>query len=90
MAIPILEQRRRLRKLIPVVAVVVLITLVNFWRGFGPKPKTLPENILGVGTKKVEIDWNIIKSQGLESLDLFLEISALPKKEGRSNPFEPY
>ncbi|MDO8424538.1 MAG: hypothetical protein Q7S70_01185 [bacterium] len=90
MAIPILEQRKRLRKLIPILAVVILITLLNFWRGFGSKSNVPPPDVLPAEAKKVEIDWNIIKSQDLEGLDLFQGIPELQQKEGRINPFEPY
>lgn len=90
MALPILEQRKRLRKLIPILAVVILITLLNFWRGFWSKPESITENIVPVEVKKVEIDWSVLKGKELENFDLFPEIPELEEKEGRNNPFEPY
>lgn len=90
MALPILEQRKRLRKLIPILAVVILITLLNFWRGFLSKPESITENVVPVEARKVEIDWSILKGKELENLDLFPEIPELEEKEGRNNPFEPY
>lgn len=76
--------------MIPILAVVILITLLNFWRGFVSKTANVPENVIPVEAKKVEIDWSIVKSQDLENLDLFQGIPEPEKTEGRDNPFEPY
>lgn len=90
MAIPILEQRKRLRKLIPILVVTILITVLNFWRGFWSKPEIPSPNIPQTQAKRVEIDWGVVKSQDLDNLDLFQGIPELEKEAGRKNPFEPY
>lgn len=90
MAIPILEQRKRLRKFFPVLVIIILITLFNLWRGAGSKSKTPSENIAPVESKGVEIDWPVVKSKELDNLNLFQEISEFKSGGGRNNPFEPY
>lgn len=90
MAIPILEQRKRLRKLIPILAVVVLITAFNVYRALSKPKDNTGSIVMPVEAKRIEIDWNMIKSKDLENLDLFPEIPELEKEPGRDNPFESY
>lgn len=92
MAIPILEQRKKLRKLIPILAVVILITVLNFWRGLTPKeqPPSPVDGSLPPEAKKVEIEWGTIKNEALKDLDLFPALPELGEEAGRDNPFEPY
>lgn len=92
MSIPPLEQRKKLKRLIPVLVIVILITIINIGRSFFSKPNPafspLPET--QTPAKKVKIDWSILKSQTLDNLELFKEIPPLEGKEGRENPFIPY
>lgn len=93
MAIPILEQRKKLKKLIPILVVVILITALNFWRGFAPKnqpPSPPPEGGAPIETKKVEIEWATVKNKALDDLDLFPALPELTGEAGRDNPFNPY
>ncbi|MDO8504184.1 MAG: hypothetical protein Q7S60_05925 [bacterium] len=92
MAIPILEQRKKLKRLIPVFAMVSLATALVLWLGFFSKPKnsppleSSPQNV----ARKIEIDWSVLKNPALDNFDLFEEIPPLQGKAGRDNPFEQY
>ncbi|MBI4101717.1 MAG: hypothetical protein HY443_02010 [Candidatus Nealsonbacteria bacterium] len=81
-----------MRKLIPILAVVILLTVLNFWRGFARKsePAPLPEENFLTSAKQVEIEWGTIKDEALDDLDLFPSLPDLGAEAGRDNPFEPY
>lgn len=90
MAITFLEKRKRLKSLIPILVIVVLATILIVWRGlFVEEKPLLPEGILKP-TKKIEIDFQILKSADLEKLQLFEKIPPFEEEVGRENPFIPY
>jgi len=90
-SINFLEQRKKIRKLVPILAIIVLITLLNFGSSFWSKrkPEALPGQII-VRPVGAEIDWKILESPLLDNLTLFPEIPPLDREAGRSNPFVPY
>jgi len=91
MAIPILEERKKMRRLTLVLAAVLLLTAIIVWRGIISKQSSpLPSSVTAVQTNKIEIDWNIVKSPVLETLLPFEEISPFKGTAGRKNPFLPY
>lgn len=89
MAITFLEKRKRLKSLIPVLVIVILITGLIIWRGFFVKEKPfLPEIIKPA--KKIEIDFQALKSPQLEELQPFEKTPPFEEEPGRENPFTPY
>ena len=91
MAITFLEKRKRLEYLFPILGVVLLITIFVLWQGFFKKPPELiPELPLKPVIKKVEIDFEILKSPQLEELQLFEKVPPYEEEIGRENPFIPY
>ena len=90
MVITFLEKRKRLKSLIPVLVIVILITAVIIWRGFFVKEKPfIPEEGLKPA-KKIEIDFQALKSPELEELQPFEKIPSFEEEIGRENPFVPY
>jgi len=88
-AITFLEKRKRLKSLIPVLVIVILISAFIIWRGFFVKEKSfIPEVIKPV--KKIEIDFQTLKSPELEELQPFEKIPSFEEEIGRENPFIPY
>ncbi len=89
MAITFLEKRKRLRYLFPILAVVVLITVVVLWKGFFNKEKTpqiTPESF-GQPSEKIEIDLKALENPLLEEFQPFGEIEPFEGEVGRQNPF---
>jgi len=92
MAITFLEQRKRLQYLFPIFGVVILITVFVLWKGFfvKEKPELIEEVIKPPLVKKVEIDFETLKSPGLEELQLFEKVPPYEGELGRKNPFISY
>ncbi len=90
MAITFLQRRKIQRYLIPIFIIVILITAIVIWSGFFRKAEPIePEKIL-IPPKKVEVDFEVLKSPTLEELEPFEEISPFEEEIGRENPFIPY
>lgn len=90
MAITFLEKRKRLKTLIPILATVLLITVVIIWRGFFVKEKpSLPEKP-SIPTREITIDFQVLESPVLEKFQPFEKATPLEEEAGRENPFIPY
>ncbi len=92
MAITFLEKRKRLRYLVPILAIVILITIFVVWYGFFlEEEEPLPEPIFQppVG-QEIEIDFQILRSPIFEQLILFELTPVFEQEIGRENPFIPY
>jgi len=90
MAITFLEKRKRLQYLFPILGIALLITIFVLWQGFFKKPPELiipPEKPV---IKKVEIDFEILKSPQLEELQIFEKVPPYEEEIGRENPFISY
>jgi len=91
-AITFLEERKRLRYLFPVLAIVILITVFVIWRGFFAKgkPGIIPETIQKPAGK-IEINLQVLKDPLLEELQPFEKVEPIIEEIGRrQNPFIPY
>ncbi len=94
MAITVLEKRKFQRNLILVFFGVCLITGIIIWDGFFGKGKIsgTVEILELVKPKKVEINFEILRSPLLNDFQGFEEIKPLERSApvGRSNPFVSY
>lgn len=92
MAITFLEKRRRLQYLFLILGIVSLITLIVLWQGFFVKktPEIFPIEVPPKPLKKIEIDFEALKSPQLEELRPFEKIPPYEGEIGRENPFSPY
>ena len=93
MPISLLEQKKKNKFLLPVLAGIVLLTLIIFWAGFFKKPSAPPLLPLAEITPPVQminIDWQALKNPILETLEPFEVIPPLQAAPGRKNPFLPY
>ena len=87
-------RRRKIQKYLSLVlGIIILVTIFIFWLGFFKKEKIfimqpLPEFI----PKKIEINFQVLKSSIFQELQPFPERPLLPSEEemGRENPFLPY
>jgi len=90
MAITFLQRRKIQKYLIPVFIVVILITIIVIWSGFLREDETIEPVKILIPPKKVEVDFEVLKSPILEELEPFEEISPFEEKIGRENPFISY
>lgn len=92
MAITFLEKRKRLKSLIPVLAVIVLLTAIVIWQGFlkKEKPSLAPEETFKPTTEEIKINLQVLESPELENLLLFEKTLPFEGEVGRENPFTPY
>jgi hypothetical protein len=89
MAIEVLKQKERQKTLMVVFFILIVLTvfvvLSTFMKKGGvvlaPVPAPLP--------KRVEINFDVLKSQAMKDLQLLEEIT-MPAEKGRENPFLPY
>jgi len=91
MAIIFIEQIKKQKYLIWVFAIVILIAIFVFWKGFFAKEKPPEVVIIPIPTKKIEINFEIFKNPLLEELQPIEKI--IPEtgvETGRNNPFLPY
>ena len=85
------QQRKRDQILILLFFGVLLVTSIVLWQGFSKKgAKVLPPETNILPTKQVEIRFDVLKGQGLETLQAKPEPSPLPVRIGRENPFVPF
>ena len=94
MAITVLEKRKFQRNLILVFLGVCLVTGAILWKGFsatGKKPGAEEVSEV-IKPKKVEINFEVLKSPLLKDFQGFEEIKPLDEsaKVGRENPFLSY
>jgi len=91
MAIIFIEKGKKQKYLILVFVIVILITVFVFWKGFFAKEKPPEVGIISIPTKKIEINFEILKNPLLEELQPIEKI--IPEtgvETGRDNPFLPY
>jgi len=93
MAITFIEERKKIRRLIPVLAGIILMTAIVLWFGFFVEERF---EIVEVKepVKKIEINFQILKDPILKDLEPFEEIKPfeeiVEEKIGRENPFLSY
>lgn len=85
-----IEEKKKQKRLIYIMAVALLITFFVLWQGFLRQSGVIPkEGVMPVELKKVEIDFAILESPVLKGLSDFEPISQFEEKIGRENPFLP-
>jgi len=89
MAITFIEKAKRQRYLIFVFSLVILITAFILWRGYFTKAKS-PEKPILKPSKKIEIDFEVLKNPILEEFQPIEKIEEIKEGIGRENPFSPY
>jgi len=100
MAITFLEERKIQKRFILILGIILLIIALVIWQGFFVKEKSIWEagEVLKPA-KKIEINFEILKSPVLKGLEPFEEIKTyeeeisegvVTEKIGRENPFLPY
>jgi len=88
MAITFVEKAKRQRYLIFVFSLVILITAFILWRGyFAEKP---PEKPILKPSRKIEIDFEVLKNPILEKFQPVEKIEEIKEGIGRETPFLPY
>lgn len=94
MAITVLEKRRFQRNLILVFFGVCLVTGIIIWKGYFDKGKSPGTGEISeiIRPKKVEINFEVLKSPLLNDFQGFEEIKPLEgsSQVGRENPFISY
>ena len=92
MAITFLEQRKRQKYLFPVLVFALLINAFVIWWGFLKEEKIdfgFNGVFLGV-SRKIEINFNFLKSLDPEKFQSFEQIPLFEEEAGRENPFIPF
>jgi len=94
MAITFIQQKRRQRYMILILAGVVFLALIFLWQVIlKPKPIYAPATsspLISKMSKKIEINLDIFKNSAFQALESFEEIAFPKEKIGRENPFTPY
>lgn len=98
MAIVFVKQKKGQRNLLIVLALIVVVTVIVFWRGFSEGEEPLPtEEVFSSSVQNIEIDFGIFERLDLDDFQLFEEIKPLEEippaegvaglEKGRENPF---
>ena len=89
MAVAYIQQRKKQKYLMFAFLGVIIITLFVVWQGFFKEES--PGEVLVLPPRPVQIPFELLKGDALESLRPFEEVSPLPEEElGRENPFVPF
>lgn len=85
------KEEKKQKYLIFILFVIILAIVIVLGQNFWTKSKTF-EGISPVILKpsKIEINFELLKSQTLKELQPFGEIKPFEGKIGRDNPFTPY
>lgn len=91
MAIIFLQEKKRQRYLILVLALLIFAILLVVWQGFSKKPEAVPSSSVGsLAPQKIIINWSVLEDPKLAELQPFEQIQPFEGKIGRKNPFVPY
>lgn len=91
MAITFLQEKKKQRYLVLILALVICAILLIVWLGFlrEAEPTSLPV-LPDLAPPQVEIDWATLQDPRLTELQAFEQILPLEEEIGRENPFLPY
>lgn len=91
MEFAIIQQQKKQRYLILVLAVVFLATTIVIWLGLIKRKEMGREAIEEPYLRReVKINFEVLKNPVLEELQPFEEIKPFGEEIGRENPFRPY
>lgn len=92
MAITFVEQRKKQKYLIWIFVLFSLATLIVVWFGFFRKKPLLylTPQITVISPRQVQINFELLESDALKSLEQFEGIPPLEGQKGRQNPFLPF
>lgn len=91
MAITFLQQRKKQKYLLPILAVLILVTGIVLWGGLFTEngallTPALPRRLI----KEAEINFQVLENPVLEKLQPFEKIPPFLEEVGRGNPFLPF
>lgn len=90
MAITFIQEKKRQRYLILILALVIFFILLVVWWGFFRVEEFRQPEVPVFVPKKIEIDWQALKSPQLKELETFEKIGEFEEEIGRENPFILY
>jgi len=101
MAIVFVKQKKGQRNLLIILALIIVVTVIVFWRGFSEGEEPLStEEVFSPSVQNIEIDFGIFERLNLDDFQLFEEIKPLEEvpltegavgvEKGRENPFILY
>lgn len=90
-----LEQKKRQKVLLGILAVVVIITAFVWYSNYQKKPVKEGESLIGPLVsgkylKDVKLDLDILNDDLFKSLKSHGVLPVIPGDTGRDNPFSPY
>lgn len=89
-----IEEKKKQKQLIYILAFVLLITAFVLWYGFGsqstPQPEVQKAPLELEFETLVEIDLSQLQNPILKELESFEEIQPFDQESGRQNPFLPF
>ena len=91
MAITFLQEKKRQKYLILILALIIIAILIIVWQGFLRREAPLsPAVSLPLTHQKIFIDWPTLEDVRVSELQAFEAILPLEGEVGRENPFIPY
>jgi len=91
MAITFEEKAKKQRNLILIFGVVILVTSLIVWQGYFSKGTPTEKTTLPLPSRKIEINFEVLKNPLLETLENMEKIEPLEETQiGRENPFSPF
>lgn len=92
MAQTIVQDQKKQRYMILVLALIICAILAVVWLGFlRPQPtSTTPPISTVLNKSKVKVDWGTLENEQIKALQLFMDIPAYEDEIGRENPFISY
>jgi len=92
MVINFLQEKKRQRNLILILALIIIAILIIVWQGFlrGGETPTTPSILPSLPLQKITIDWQILQDPQIVELQAFEPILPFGDEIGRENPFIPY
>jgi len=90
MPINFVQQRKKQKYLIIIVAAVFVITAVILWFGYFRKPGLVLEEASVSSIKEIKIDFDVLENSFLQESEIFEKTPSFEGEIGRENPFLPY
>ena len=91
MAITFLQEKKRQRYLLLILALIIFAILIIVWQSFfRTQEPSLTPLATPVVPQEIIIDWSTLQVPQLAELQAFEEIVPFEGKVGRKNPFIPY
>lgn len=89
MAITFIQQKKKQKYLLIILAVLIAISLLVIWQMFLAKPEPAPVS-KALEKPEVKINFDAFKNPIFNKLTPFEPITPFDEEAGRDNPFSPY